>query len=148
MHTSTVTVSVINPDSLVVNGDYTKTSDSHFTVNWFSGTGKGGQRRNKVKSCCRVTHTPTGITEVRQGRSRESNYVDAKEAIISKLDNIQASTIGKNINSIKSAQIGTGNRGDQKIRTYRFQDDQVVDHQTGKSAKASKVMKGKFNLLW
>ena len=44
-------------------------------------------------------------------------------------------------------QRGSGMRGD-KIRTYRFQDDQVIDHNTGKTAKASKVMKGKFDLLW
>lgn len=35
-----------------------------------------------------------------------------------------------------------------KIRTYRFQDDQVKDHQTGKSASAKKVMAGRFDLLW
>jgi hypothetical protein len=32
-------------------------------------------------------------------------------------------------------------RGDKR-RTYRFQDDQVVDHVTGKSMQASKAMKG------
>jgi hypothetical protein len=38
-------------------------------------------------------------------------------------------------------------RGD-KIRTYRFQDDQVQDHVTGKRASTKKVLAGNFDLLW
>jgi protein subunit release factor A len=38
-------------------------------------------------------------------------------------------------------------RGD-KIRTYRFQDDVVQDHQSGKRGSTSKVLSGNFDLLW
>ena len=38
-------------------------------------------------------------------------------------------------------------RGD-KIRSYRFQEDRVVDHQSGKKSTCSKIMKGNFDLLW
>ena len=38
-------------------------------------------------------------------------------------------------------------RGD-KIRTYRFQDDVVTDHNTGKKASTKDVMNGKIELLW
>jgi protein subunit release factor A len=44
-------------------------------------------------------------------------------------------------------QIGSGMRGDKR-RTYRFQDDTVVDHVTGKSMQASKAMKGCLSHLW
>jgi peptide chain release factor 1 len=47
----------------------------------------------------------------------------------------------------RKAQTGSGMRGD-KIRTYRFQDDIVKDHNSGKSASVDKVMAGNFNLLW
>ena len=49
--------------------------------------------------------------------------------------------------SLRKEQTGTGMRGD-KIRTYRFQEDNVKDHITGKSASITKVMSGSFDLLW
>lgn len=48
---------------------------------------------------------------------------------------------------VRRQQIGSGMRGDKR-RTYRFQDDTVVDHVTGKSIQASKAMKGLMNALW
>jgi protein subunit release factor A len=43
--------------------------------------------------------------------------------------------------------VGSGQRGD-KVRTYRFQDDRVQDHVTGRTARTSAVMRGQFDLLW
>jgi protein subunit release factor A len=48
---------------------------------------------------------------------------------------------------VRRQQIGSGMRGDKR-RTYRFQDDIVVDHVTGKSMIASKAMKGWLSKLW
>jgi protein subunit release factor A len=47
----------------------------------------------------------------------------------------------------RKLQVGSGMRGD-KMRTYRFQDDVVKDHQTNRSASVKKVLAGNFNLLW
>jgi peptide chain release factor 1 len=52
-----------------------------------------------------------------------------------------------NIASNRRAQVGSGMRGD-KIRTYRFQDDVVQDHNSGKKSSVKKVMNGNFDLLW
>ena len=50
VHTSTVTVSVT--DGLVeTDPRYSQRSDDDFRVEWFSGTGKGGQKRTKSQSC-------------------------------------------------------------------------------------------------
>jgi protein subunit release factor A len=48
---------------------------------------------------------------------------------------------------VRRQQIGSGMRGDKR-RTYRFQDDTVVDHVTGKAIQAGKAMKGGIPLLW
>jgi peptide chain release factor 1 len=138
-----VTVTVTDP----VNITSLSVNDNDFMVDWYSGTGAGGQHRNKKKTSCRVTHIPTGLTESRQGRNRESNFIQAKSSLIKRIEQDEFNSINANINSIKREQAGSGMRGD-KIRTYRFQDDWVVDHVSGKSLTCKKVMKGFFDRLW
>lgn len=147
VHTSTVTVSVLNPNVVSVDENYTKISDEYFRVEWFSGTGAGGQHRNKKQNSCRVIHIPTGLVETRQGRTREANLKDAKDALLATLSRSSRNFINGKLSDIAKDQRGSGMRGD-KMRTYRFQDDHVVDHNSGKTAKATKVMKGNFQLLW
>lgn len=116
-------------------------------IQWFSGTGKGGQNRNKTQNCCRVIHLPTGLQESRQGRSREANKREAKAALQIKLRQVIAEQGFSFTDKVRKTQIGSGYRGD-KIRTYRAQDDTVIDHRTGKKAPFGKIMKGRFDLLW
>ncbi len=94
-----------------------------------------------------MTHIPTGIVETRQGRKRESNVREAKSALLKTLQDMQDSSTHDALAAVRKDQIGSGMRGD-KIRTYRFQDDRVHDHNTNKKARCSKVMKGRFDLLW
>ena len=49
-----------------------------FKLEWFSGSGAGGQHRNKHQNCCRITHIESGITTTGQNsRSRVENQRDA-----------------------------------------------------------------------
>ena len=45
-----------------------------FNIEWYSGTGAGGQHRNKHQNCCRITHIESGITvNGTESRSRVEN---------------------------------------------------------------------------
>lgn len=50
---------------------YTK---KDFHIDWFSGSGAGGQHRNKHQNCCRITHIETGLrAQGTESRSRATN---------------------------------------------------------------------------
>lgn len=52
-------------------------------------------------------------------------------------------------NSHKKAQLGDGNRGGDKIRTYNFIKSRAVDHRTNKKTSNVRdvIEKGRFDLL-
>ena len=121
--------------------------ESDLKVEWYSGTGAGGQYRNKHQNSCRMTHIPTGVVVTSQCRSRNNSYTEAFAAIEQRVLFSSKKSFDQEISSERKKQVGSGMRGD-KIRTYRFQDDSVQDHVSGKSANCTKVLKGYFNLLW
>ena len=58
-------------------------TDKDFEIDWFSGTGAGGQHRNKHQNCCRLKHKETGIIKTGQSsRTREANKKEAFNNII------------------------------------------------------------------
>jgi peptide chain release factor 1 len=121
--------------------------NSDLRIEWYSGTGAGGQHRNKHQNSCRITHIPTGIVATAQCRSRQNSLAEALQTIQTQVDNIAQTAYNKTIAADRKQQVGTGMRGD-KVRTYRFQDDRVQDHVTGRSAKCSAILRGNFDLLW
>jgi len=142
VHTSTVTVAVIDPTIVV------KTyKDEDFKVEWYSGTGAGGQHRNKHQNSCRITHLPTGKVTTAQCRSRLNSQNEAKAALIAQLEGEHFKEVKTSLAQERKEQVGSGMRGD-KIRTYRFQDDVVKDHQTNRTASVAKVLRGHFDLMW
>ena len=82
-----------------------------------------------------------------QCRSRENSLKEAKVNILERLNSRQSGAAHEALSLDRRTQMGTGERGD-KIRTYRFQDNIVKDHNTGKQAQTHKVMAGNFQLLW
>lgn len=144
VHTSTVTVAVVDGDEsckpVILNR-------SDLKIEWYSGTGAGGQYRNKHQNSCRITHIPSGIVAKAECRSRQNSLDSAMAELQRRLDHLQERQYNNNIACDRKAQIGSGMRGD-KIRTYRFQDDRVHDHITESSGKCSTILKGNFDLLW
>lgn len=91
-----------------------------FRVDWFSGTGGGGQYRNKHQNCCRITHIATGLTAT--GQSYRERPANQKEAF-NKLANLIISYYNteENLRRVDA----------QKIRTYHAGRNEVLDHASG-----------------
>ena len=142
VHTSTVTVAITDPTEVTI-----MVNDSDLRIEWYSGTGAGGQHRNKHQNSCRITHIPSGTVATAQCRSRQNSLDQALSAIHKTVDGIAKNQYNNEIASDRKQQVGSGMRGD-KIRTYRFQDDVVKDHKTNKSTSVKKVLSGNFDLLW
>lgn len=54
-----------------------------FDITYFSGTGKGGQNRNRHQNCCRIKHKETGvITTGQEERSKEQNLRNAFKRMV------------------------------------------------------------------
>ena len=53
-----------------------------FEIDWFNGTGCGGQYRNKTANCCRITHIATGL---RAQATRQRNRVDNQREAFKRL---------------------------------------------------------------
>lgn len=142
VHTSTVTVAIVDPAEVAL-----ELKDSDLRIEWYSGTGAGGQHRNKHQNSCRITHIPSGIVATAQCRSRENSLAEARSAIVARVNEQVKKQFTDGLAQNRREQVGSGMRGD-KIRTYRFQDDRVQDHVTSKTASTKKVLQGNFDLLW
>ena len=129
IHTSTATISVL-PElediDLHINPE-----DVEFEA--FRAGGHGGQNVNKVSTAVRLRHKPTGIVVTSQTESFQAqNREIAFEILRSKLWEAEIEKQHKEITSIKSTQVGRGQRA-EKIRTYNFPQDRLTDHRINKS---------------
>ena len=146
VHSSTVTVAVLKQGEVGQN-NYSQRDKNDYIIEWFSGTGCGGQYRNKHQNSARITHVPTNITRSAQTRSRENSLKSAMSAINQELDRLANQIAGQTENAIRKGQVGSGERSDKR-RTIRFQDDTVIDHITNKRMTTSAYMKGRMDELW
>jgi len=90
---------------------------------------------------------PTGLVTTAQCRSRVNSQDQAMRAMLEQLKGSAIHEQRITTAQDRKQQVGSGMRGD-KIRTYRFQDDVVKDHNSEKTATVSKVMRGYFDLMW
>lgn len=101
-----------------------------FEVLWFSGTGGGGQHRNKHDNCCRITHKETGISaQCTAHRDRTSNRRDAFHVLAARILDHFAS------------QDAPRRRSDgDTVRVYNANRNQVIDKASGKCATYKSVV--------
>lgn len=107
------------------------------------GSGPGGQNRNKVESCIVATHKPTGLSVRIDTRSQYQSRKIALQVLTARLSELDRFKKLIDQNKDRKTQIGSGMRGD-KIRTYREQDDLIIDHQSGKKMSLSHWLKGNW----
>jgi Protein chain release factor A len=114
-----------------------KITPDQFRYEWFSGTGKGGQHRNKHQNCCRCIHEPTGIqANGTNSRSREDNRAAAYSTCISRV----MAHYHKDTERYLA--------GNERIRTYHEADNRVTDHASGYVDTYSNVMdKGELDAM-
>lgn len=126
---------------------YLKRNPEDYSTEWYSGSGAGGQHRNKHMNSARITHIPTGIIRSAQTRSRQNSLQEAMTAINEELDRLCGKAAGAAENNTRRNQIGNGERSDKR-RTVRFQDGSAIDHITGKRVPIEVYMKGGMDKLW
>lgn len=99
-----------------------------FKLEWFSGTGAGGQHRNKHQNCCRITHIESGFMETGQNsRERSTNQREAftklAKRVIAFLQVVHAKEISN-----------------ERIRTYHEPRNTVTDHASGLTQEYRRVV--------
>jgi len=142
VHTSTITVAVLEQNFY----QEVEINTNELQIETTRGSGAGGQHKNVTDSCVVITHIPTGIKVVRDGRNQHKNKEDALEEIKKRVNTFYRTGHEEEVVEKRNGQIGNGERSDKK-RTYREKDDRVIDHETGKSASLKQFMRGKLELL-
>ena len=141
IHTSTVTVAVL-PEAEEVE---VTLDPSDLRVDVFHASGHGGQGVNTTDSAVRITHLPSGIVVTCQDeRSQLENKAKALRVLRSRL--LEQETAARNAEQAQSRrnQINFGERSD-RIRTYYFNHDYVVDHRLGLTVnRTANVMNGEL----
>ncbi len=93
-----------------------------------------------------MTHTPTGIKVIQNGRSQQANKDEGYKEPRKRVNDYYRTGYLSEASEFRKDQIGDGTRSDKR-RTYRVKDGVVIDHITGKTASIKDIFKGKINLL-
>ena len=139
IHTSTVTVAVF-PEAEEIELEI---NPSDLRIDVFHASGHGGQGVNTTDSAVRVTHIPTNtVVTCQDERSQLENKAKAMKVLRSRLLDRKVQEEMESRVSERRSQIRWGDRSD-KIRTYYFNHDYVVDHRLGLTvSRVSGVMNG------
>ena len=138
IHTSTATVAVLpEPEEVEVEIDPKDVKESITT-----STGPGGQNVNKVATAVHLIHEPTGIeVRMQDTKSQAQNREKAWKLLRARLYEVQKAKIDAERSEKRNSMIGSGSRA-EKIRTYRYKDNLIVDHRTSEHYNLDDVMSG------
>lgn len=108
-----------------------------FHIQFYKGSGPGGQHRNKRETACRITHRLTGVSAYSSvWKSQAKNKDEAFHRLVPKLVahyRLQMPTVEVDVS--------------KTIKTYNEKRNTVKDHRTGKTGNYKKVLDGEIDLL-
>jgi peptide chain release factor 1 len=143
VHTSAITVAVLlEPDEQ----EKVVLDERELKIDTYRASGAGGQHVNTTDSAVRITHLPTGtVVYCQEERSQHKNKEKAMRLLSAKIADEKRIKAEKEIASLRSSQVGTGDRS-ERIRTYNFPQNRITDHRIDLTLyKLNLVMDGDLN---
>ena len=143
IHTSTATVAVLpEPEAVEVELDANDVKEMITT-----SQGPGGQNVNKVATAVHLIHQPTGIeVRMQDTKSQAQNREKAWKLLRARLFEQQKAERDAERAQARNSMIGSGSRA-EKIRTYRYKENLVVDHRVGQSFNLTEALAGRLQPL-
>ncbi|MDO5728120.1 MAG: peptide chain release factor 1 [Actinomycetaceae bacterium] len=114
-------------------------------IDVFRSSGPGGQSVNTTDSAVRITHIPTGIVVSMQNeKSQIQNREAAMRVLRARLVQLAREEREAEAAAVRASQVRTVDRS-ERIRTYNFPENRIVDHRTGyKAYNLSTVLDGEL----
>lgn len=140
VHTSTATVAVLpEPEEVEV-----KIAPEDVKEIMTTAQGPGGQNVNKVATAVHLIHLATGIeVRMQETRSQGQNRAKAWQLLRARLYERQKAELHAARGEVRRSMIGSGDRA-EKIRTYRWKENLVVDHRVNESFNLTDIMAGRM----
>lgn len=108
------------------------------------GSGPGGQNKNKVNSCIRLTHLPTKTVVTIDGRDQGQNLKQAMRELEHRLAQMKRDAAA----AVKKQRRDVAIKDETTVRTYDYSRGVVTDHRSGKKASIKNILvKARLEML-